>query len=262
MTSGLEVLRRGTGDDVVVLLHAVGLDAHAWGPLADRLAAHRSVVAPSLRGHGRSPAPVGAWSIGNLATDVHRMLAEHGWARAHVVGLSLGGMVAQQLALDHPEDVGSLVLISTAAGFDEPMQTTLRDRGRRAMAAGMAAVVDETLDRWSIADGNPLYADLRRTLLADDPGAWARTWEAVAAFDVRRRLAEVRQPALVLGGGRDGSTPPAMLEAIANGLADAHLQIEPDAGHMAPLEHPLRYASLIEAFIDASRTAEQNVGRD
>jgi 3-oxoadipate enol-lactonase len=242
-----------------VLLHPVGLDGYAWQAVAVRLAGRRTVFAPTLRGHGRSPAPDPPWTVQDLAADVLSALSDRGLVPAHVVGLSLGGMVAQQLALDHPAVVCSLTLISSSGGFDEPVRGVLRDRGVRALEGGMAAVVDETLTRWfgTRARAGLAAARVRERLLGDDPGLWAATWDAMARFDVRSRLAELDIPALVLGCGEDASTPPAVLAELASLLPRATLQIVPETGHLGPLERPGRFAELIGAFLNTHVTSRR-----
>jgi len=250
----LDALYVGSGRPVIVALHPVGLDGPALEPLAGRLAEHRGAVAPSLRGHGSSAAPAGPWTVRDLATDVHCLLSEAGLAPADVLGISLGGMVAQQLALDHPADVRSLVLVSTTGGFDEPARAAVRQRGERAIAGGMEAVVDETLARWlsPAAQAGALAARVRARLLENDPRCWAATWDAMAGFDARSQLGQLEQPTLVVAGAEDVSTPPSVAEELASALPRAHLHVEPGASHLAPLEHPDRYTRLVSDFLAPS----------
>ena len=257
MTSGpvrLDALQIGSGRPAIMALHPVGLDGRALGSLAACLAHDRVVLAPSLRGHGASPAPAAPWTVRELAADVHRLLSEAEQAPADVLGISLGGMVAQQLAIDHPTAVRSLVLISTTGGFDAPARAAIRLRGERALVAGMEAVVDETLARWFslAARTGALAARVRGQLLEADPRAWAATWDAMAGFDARSQLGQVEQPTLVLAGDEDASTPPSVAKELAGALPRAHLHVEPGASHLAPLEHPDRYGRLVCDFLARS----------
>jgi len=256
----LDAVRTGNRGPVVVLLHPVGLDGTAWAPLAACLAKCHTVMAPSLRGHGTSPAPVPPWTIRDVAADVHALLHQARVAPAHVVGLSLGGIVAQQLALDHPDDVRSLVLIATRAGFDDPARDVLSERGRRGLENGMTAVVEDTIARWfaPTARQGPIAARVRQRLLDDDPQTWAATWQAMAGFDAHGQLAAVHHPALVLAGSADAGTPPRVSRALAAMLPHATLEIVKGAGHLAPLEHPEHYATLIERFLQRSTRSAQD----
>ncbi|GAA5129159.1 alpha/beta fold hydrolase [Pseudonocardia adelaidensis] len=247
----LDVLRSGscTGTPVV-LLHPVGLRAEAWTRLA-ALMQPRPVLVPSLRGHGSSPAAPEPWTVRDLAADVHAVLSHAGRGPANVVGLSLGGMVAQQLAIDHPGDVRSLVLIGTTGGVSPPVDDVLRERGRRALEGGMDAVVDEPIARWFPASARtgPVATRIAQWLRSNDPSCWAATWEAMAGFNVWTQLAGVDVPTLVLAGDADSSMPPEVGRALAAALPDSHLQIVAGAGHVAALEDPERFAKLIGDFL-------------
>jgi 3-oxoadipate enol-lactonase len=257
VTSGpvrLDALRVGRGRPAIMVLHPVGLDGPALGSLAACLADGRVAMAPSLRGHGASPAPAGPWTVRELAADLHRLLSEAELAPADVLGISLGGMVAQQLAIDHPSAVRSLVLVSTTGGFDESARAVIRQRGERALEGGMEAVVDETLARWfsPAARAGDIPARVRARLLEDDPRSWAATWDAMAGFDARPQLGQVEQPALVMTGAEDASTPPSVAAQLTAALPRARLHVVPGAGHLAPLEHPDRYARLVADFLGPS----------
>lgn len=249
----LVCFRIGHGGQAIVLLHPVGLDGHVWTTLSGLLAPQFTVIVPTLRGHGAAAGSVSSppWRMQDLAIDVHELLRTEQLGPAHIVGLSLGGMVAQQLALDFPQDVASLVLIGTAPGFDGAGSTVLRERGRRAVDGGMSAVLEETLTRWfaPVGRNSALARDVGQRLASNDPRIWAATWDAMADFDVRQRIAELRHTVLVIGGSDDVSIPPAVSTALADGLPNAELHIVPGAGHLGVLEHPEDYAPLITSFL-------------
>jgi len=247
----LDSVRTGSHGPPVLLLHPVGLDGPIWTPLTTQLAKSYRVIAPSLRGHGRSPAFPPPWTVRELAADVHALLQRHADGPVHVVGLSLGGIVAQQLAVDHPTDVGSLVLIATRSGFDEMGRRVLLERARQGQQGGMAAVAEDTMARWFAPTNrhSPIAERVRQRLLADDPRCWAATWRAMAEFGTPDQLVRIQQPALVLGGTGDAGTPPSVSTALAQALPNATLRILPKAGHLAPLEQPQQYADIIDAFL-------------
>jgi 3-oxoadipate enol-lactonase len=209
----------------------------------------RVLLSPDLRGHGAAAGASGSWTIADLAADVHAVLAGSG--PADVVGLSLGGMVAQQLALDHPGDVRSLVLLHTTGGFGPAAADAIRARGRRALDGGMEAVVDETLERW-FEPGARVADPVRAQLLAMDSHAWAATWDAMAGFDARARLREIELPVLVVSGDADRSTPPQVAVELVEALPRASLRVVRGAGHLGPLEQPARYGELIRSFLERS----------
>jgi 3-oxoadipate enol-lactonase len=248
----LHFRRDGTGP-AVVLLHPVGLDHASWEGIAGRLGGRFSVIRPDALGHGASPpAPAGA-TLADHAAAVHRLIRSQGLARPGVVGLSFGGMVAQTLALDHPEDVGALVLAGCSSRTTPERRPTLLERAAAAERGGMAAILEDTLQRWFtpayLAAGNALPVAER--LRSDSVEGWARAWRAMAGLDLTGRLEAIRVPTLCLAGERDAAAAPAVLEAIASRIPGARLSVLPGAPHMMHLEQPDAFASLVGGFLEA-----------
>lgn len=239
--------------ETVLLLHSVGLDSTFWNEIATSLVGSYRVVRMDLRGHGRSPVPPRPWRMEDLAADVHRTLAEIGLAPAHVVGQSFGGLVAQALVLDHPEDVRSLVLSGTSCTTDAPHRERFLDRAEAARRGGMEAVAQPAIDRWFTPPfmDDPVVDRVRARLLADDPEAWARTFEAIAGHDTLRRLGAVRVPCLVVTGDADVATPPYFAEEMASVIPGAELRLLPGVPHMGPFERPDLFGPLLASFFAA-----------
>lgn len=229
----------GEGEPVL-LLHSVGLDLTWWDHVVEALRPFFYVLRVDLRGHGRSSTPPPPWSIGNFAEDAHALLETLDLAPAHIVGLSLGGMVAQQLSIDYPSDVRSLVLSGTAATFEPVGREILAERGTEAQLWGMAHVIEPTLERWfsKSRPGSDLYERCRQRLFANDVEVWAQTWHAISALDTLQRLPEITVPTLVITGDADTSTPPEAARTIANAILDSTLFIMSGGSHMAPYENP------------------------
>ena len=243
----------GEGDPVV-LLHSIGLDSSFWDVIATDLADSYRVVRVDLRGHGRSPVPPRPWRMADLAGDVHRTLSELGLAPAHVVGQSFGGLVAQALVLDHPGDVRSVVLSGTSCTTSPDAREIFLGRAAAARSGGMEAVAQPAIDRWftpSFMD-DPVVARARARLLADDPEAWARTFEAIAGHDTLGRLPEVRVPCLVVTGDADVATPPHFAEEMAAAVPGAELCILSGVPHMGPFERPDLFVPLLRSFFSAA----------
>jgi 3-oxoadipate enol-lactonase len=240
----------GSGPDLV-LLHPVGLDSTYPAGHAARLAADHRVIAVDLRGHGRSD-PVGAGlTLADLAADVAAVLRAEETSGAVVAGVSMGGMVAQYLALADPALVGALILCSTSGGFPDSARPGVAARGSTAVEEGMAAVVDPTLERWYSPPGrrSELGRRTAATLLADDPHGWAACWQAISRLDTLGALGSLDVPALVITGERDSSTTPAMSAALADALRHATLEIVPDAWHLGAFEHEEVFAERFRAFL-------------
>jgi len=241
----------------VVLLHAVGLDLTCWEAQAEALAPHFRVLRVDLRGHGRSDVPPPPYTLEGFAEDVHELLGALQLAPAHVIGLSLGGMVAQVLALDYPQAVRSLVLADTNSTLPPDARPAMVERGEAAKHGGMSAVVDTTLARWFTPGfmGADVVARCRERLLADDVGAWAATWQAISELNTEPRLPGIRVRTLVITGENDVSAPVARAQAMAALIPGARLEIVAGASHMAPLEHPALFNATVLAFLRSAAGA-------
>ena len=180
------------------------------------------------------------------ATSPRSVLALAGDETFSFVGLSLGGAVGMQLALTAPERVERLVLASTAARFGEPGQW--RERAALVRAEGLAAIADAVLARWF----TPGFADVgpyREMLLSVDPEGYARCCDALAVWDVRGALGDVRAPTLVIAGADDPSTPPDTVEQISAEIPGARFEVIQQAAHIASVEQAGVFNRLIEEHL-------------
>jgi 3-oxoadipate enol-lactonase len=241
----------------VVLSHALGVDLQMWDVLAAHLASPEGgshlVLRHDHRGHGGSAVPPGPYTMDELVSDAARVIREWGCAPVVFVGLSLGGMVGQGLAIHHPELLRGLVLANTTACQPPAAHATWAQRIGAVQAGGMAALADGVIERWLGADFRAAQpgptARLRDQLLRCDPAGYMATAQAVAAVDWLERLPQVGCPTLVIAGGRDTGTPPEMAQAIAEAVPNARLELLPEAAHMSVVEAPERFATLVREFI-------------
>ncbi|GAA4192076.1 3-oxoadipate enol-lactonase [Microbispora amethystogenes] len=223
---------------VVVLGPSLGTTLDLWEPQLAALTRTWRVLRYDLPGHGGSPAASG-FTINDLAAGVLALLDRHGLAqgdrRVAYAGVSLGGAVGTALALRAPDRVASLVLCCTSARFGTA--ESWRERAALVRAEGTKPLVEATRSRWFTAGfpGAERYLDMLR---GADPEGYAACCDALAAFDVRDRLGEVRAPTLVIAGAEDPATPPAHAEVLAEGIPDAALLVVPGAAHLATAERP------------------------
>jgi pimeloyl-ACP methyl ester carboxylesterase len=169
-----------------------------------------------------------------------------------VVGFSFGGIVAQTLALRHPEDVSALVPCACPSTIADESRTIYAERAAAAERDGMAAVLDATLARWFTeafrAGGGAEPA--RERLLTDEVQGWAQAWRAIAKTDTAPHLHAIRVPTLCIAGELDKSSPPAIVAAIARAIPGAQFTTIPGAPHMLFIEQPQAVAREILAFLD------------
>jgi 3-oxoadipate enol-lactonase len=225
---------------VVVLSNSLGTTHAMWDPQVPALAEHFRVVRYDTRGHGRSPVPQGPYSIDDLADDLLGLLDRLGVAKAHVVGLSLGGMTAMRLAARNPERVDRLVVLCTSALLG-PAQGWL-DRAATVRARGTGAVAEAVVERWytaAYARSHPDRVAASRAMVAEQPSeGYASCCEAIAAMDLTGDLPDIEAPTLAVAGADDPATPPEHLERIASAVKDGRLLVVPQSAHIASQEQP------------------------
>jgi pimeloyl-ACP methyl ester carboxylesterase len=250
-------IEQGPGFDAaaVVLIHGLGGDAQFWGVEQTALARHFRVLAVDLRGSGLSPGTLEAFSIEDLARDVECMLDEAGISSAHVIGFSMGGVVAQALAVASPHRVKRLVLAATFAIVHPQARLFLEAIGSVYRDGISARQLYELVLPWLFSAA--FLSDSRATpylIYPDDPGGeqsredWLRLLDALLAFDGRARLAEIRMPTLIISGDEDCLAPRAGAEALAEGIQGSVLKIVA-GGHLMNVESPDEFIAQIERFL-------------
>lgn len=243
---------RGARGVPVVLSHALGLDASMWDAVAGELADAHPVLCVEHRGHGGSAAPAGPYTMEQLADDAARAVDDWGRGGVLFVGLSMGGMVAQGLALRHPDRVRALLLANTAARYPADALPVWRQRIAEVEARGLAAVADAAIERWltpAFRAAHPqAAAALRATLLRCDAQGYVAACHAVAGVDWLDALGAIACPTFVIAGAHDQGTPPAMARDIAQRIAGATLEVWDDCAHLSAVEHPRRFAQRVRAL--------------
>ena len=240
----------------LTLAHALAGDLGLWDEQVAELAGDFTLLRYDLRGPGGSNMPPAPWQLADLAADVIALWDALGIERSHFVGLSLGGMIGQHLALAAPHRIDRLVLAATSSGYASNRDSVARLWAQRialVAAQGMNAVVDATLGRWFT---EPFFCEqpariahiadvIRRTPVA----GYAACGRLVASMDTEARLAEIRLPTLVIGGEEDGGTTPEMVGALARRIAGARLEILPQAAHLVNVEQRQLFNALLLAFL-------------
>ncbi|MHB0870030.1 MAG: alpha/beta fold hydrolase [Chloroflexota bacterium] len=241
----------------LVLLHPVGTAGCIWWQHMSRLGRQYHVFAIDLPGHGRSPIGAAPLSLRGMAEELHSFLQSRQLPPAHLVGLSIGGMVAQVLAVEHPSDVASLLLCDTICEVAPGLVGVLEQRARTVEEMGMAAAARPTVDRWFAPGFEAAHPEVVRVveelLLAADPMVNAQCWRAIGHLDVLDRLSSVRVPSLVVTGEFDTSIAPGSGDRLASLLGSTHHQMA-GCAHMAPIEAPESFMDMVEQFLHDQAT--------
>ncbi len=238
----------------VLLSHALGLDLHMWDALAERLAdAGHPVLRYDHRGHGKSAVPPGPYSLDELVGDAARVLREWGVGPAVWIGLSMGGMVGQGVAIRHPDLVAGLVLANTTSGYPAAAAAMFEERMQVVQREGMSGIADAVLERFFSADfrqSRPAELQTyRRTLLACNAAGYAASCHAVAQVAWTDQLAAIRVPTLVIAGALDMSAPPAMSEVLAREITGAERVVFEGVAHISAVESPRLFEQAVEGFL-------------
>jgi 3-oxoadipate enol-lactonase len=242
------------GAPVVVLSNSLGADRGMWDPQVPALAERFRVLTYDTRGHGESPAPAGPYTVDDLVDDVLALLDEVGAARAHVVGLSLGGMTAMRLAAREPDRVDRIAVLCTSAKTDPQ---PLLDRAATVRSGGTAPLAATVAGRWLTpefaAEQPALVARLEAMIAGADDEGYAACAEVVGRIDLREDLGRIAAPTLVVSAAEDLALPPAHQQAIADGIAGAELLTVSPGAHLANLERASEITGALLAHLEGIR---------
>jgi len=236
----------------LTLVHGVGSNLESWDAIAERLARRYRVIRMDLRGHGKS-SRIETCSLDGFLEDVAMVLDARGIARTHLVGFSLGGMIAQAFALAHPERVEKLALISAVAGRTAEERANVVERARKVREAGIASVVAAAEDRWfteGFRRNHPeLVARRLEELKANDHRSYAAAYAVFAESDLGLRLHGIHHPTLIVTGEHDVGSNTRMARFMHERIPGSSLHILPDLKHSVLVEAPAEIARLLEDFL-------------
>ncbi|OYW59685.1 MAG: 3-oxoadipate enol-lactonase [Rhizobiales bacterium 35-68-8] len=242
---------------VLLLANSLGTSFHIWDAVMPALAARFRVLRYDMRGHGLTDAvPLegeNGYSIAALAGDALALMDALGIGKAHVCGLSIGGMVAQHLAAHAPDRVERLVLCDTAAVIGPASVWNERVAGIR--KSGLAAIAPGVMERWFTAPfraANPVIMQGCINMVARNTlDGYVGCALAVRDADLRADGARIATPTLVIVGDQDPATPPASAEALAAGITGARLAVIASASHIPCVEQPAALERLLVDFLSA-----------
>lgn len=236
----------------LVLIHGVGSRASDWDRVVERLGPGFRLLRYDLRGHGASEAPPGPYLIDDFVSDLVALMDEANLPAACIAGFSLGGLVAQGLALRHPARVRKLALLGTVAGRTDEERERVQGRLDFIASTHPASYFDQSLDRWftpAFQAAHPEWvASRRETVTAMDQAAYAAAYHALAFTDFGSELAGIEAPTLVMTGEADQGSNPRMARYMASMIAGAELEILPGLRHSILIEAPDEVARALRRF--------------
>ncbi|NNE21612.1 MAG: alpha/beta fold hydrolase [Rhizobiales bacterium] len=240
-----------------MLIHGVGSALDAWDGVIAAMRPDRRYIRFDLRGHGRSAHTPGPYSLNDFVEDTIALLDHLDIAKADLVGFSLGGLIAQAIALDHPHRLNRLALISTIAGRTQDERETVRKRAETLKSEGAVTHLSVAVDRWFTDEFRKAHPDVlearRKRSLENNPECYAAAYEVLAGNDLAGRLSEINVPTLVITGENDIGSNPRMARLIHDRIDGSELHILPLVKHAVLLESPVKIASLLENFLSSNR---------
>lgn len=235
----------------LVLIHALGANLTLWDDLIPLLPPGLRILRMDLRGHGGSDVPAPPYAMGALIRDVDRLMDHFALRDAVVLGVSLGGLIAQGLAIKRLDLVRALILSNTAARIGTSDLWSRRIAGVR--ATGLAAYAPGAMERMFGRNWRetPAMPRIRQILLDTDPDGWAGCAAAIAGTDFYTPTASLTLPTLAIAGAHDGTTPPDLVRETADLIRGSRFALMRKSGHLPMVDAPDAFAALVAEFLDA-----------
>jgi 3-oxoadipate enol-lactonase len=241
-----------TGAPVVLLSHCFCADHVFWDPHLEACAGFQ-VLRYDTRGHGRSSRPPGPYTLDQLAGDAIALLDGLKIQKVHFVGVSMGGMIGQTLALAHPERLHSLSLVNTTPLYSDAQRKAWRDRAAEVLDQGIEGVHEGLMRRWftdeAIAVDNAGYKYMAEIVRKFSPESFDAVTAAMCQLDTTDRLRHISAPTLIVGAPEDPGVPPELSKMLATEIPDSELHWLSPARHLATLEHTIKFNELLSSHL-------------
>jgi pimeloyl-ACP methyl ester carboxylesterase len=250
----------GTGEPVT-LVHGVGASLDSWDEVAGYMLGRYRIIRIDLAGHGKSGPIRGNRTLSDFADDVRRLWDHLGLAKTHLAGFSLGGLIAQSLALSDPDRINKLVILSAVAGRTAEEREKVVSRLALLKEGGIPAVTAAAEERWFTPEFRKQYpecvAQRMRELLANDPVSYAAAYTVFATGDLGDRVGEIQLPTLVATGEHDIGSNVRMARMMHAAIAGSELHILPGLRHSVLVEAPQKVADMLMHFFDQHGPADR-----
>ena len=238
-----------TAAPTIMFANSLGTTLHLWDPILPLLPAGLRIVRYDMRGHGLSDAPDGPYTMGQLVSDAEAVCDALEVRDAMFVGLSVGGMVAQGLAVKRPDVMRAMVLSNTAAKIGTPQ--LWQDRIAAVAAGGMEPLADSVMQRWFGRDfyGTPAMKPWQDMLVATPPQGYAGICAAISGTDFFTPTSGLRLPTLGIAGSDDGATPPDLVRETVDLIPGSQFKLMQRVGHLPCVENPTEFAAILNQFL-------------
>jgi 3-oxoadipate enol-lactonase len=241
------------GAPVVTLSHSLATTLAMWEPQLKALTARWRVLNYDTRGHGGTDAPRGAYTLDQLADDAQALLRALGIQRTHWVGLSMGGMIGQTLALRAPELFSSLVLCDTSSRIPPEAKPMWDERVHTAETKGMEPLVEGTLARWLTTPfrerGGEVVERVREMIRSTNPVGYIGCCQAISSLNLTDRIGVIKSPTLIIVGEEDQGTPVAASRVMNEQIKGSQLVILKSAAHLSNMEQPEAFTQALVGFL-------------
>lgn len=252
--NGIDIHYEISGNGPVVMFaHSLGSDCSIWEAQKSALAGRHTALAYDLRGHGQTTTTPGAYSFDLLAADAVALLDALKIDTASFVGISLGGMIGQAVALAAPERIEKLVLADTTCAYPPEAQAAWPERIRQIEASGLEPLAAPTLERWFTPAYRAAHPDvvarIGAIIRATPVAGYVGCCHAIAALDFTARLKSLHMPAMVIVGDSDPGIPLPLAQALADAIPGARLQVIANAAHLSNMEQAAAFNTLLLNFL-------------
>lgn len=238
---------------VVMCSHCLAGSINIWDSQMEVLKEKYGILRYDIRGHGNTPAPEEDYTMELLADDALAIMDELGIDKAHFMGISMGGMIGQTLALEHPERVSSLILCDTACQVPEESLPIWEERIAAARQYGMEALADGTMERWLSPEFQKKYPEvtqkIRDIVVSTPVNGFAGCCRAISRFDVKDRLPQLSLPILIMVGENDPGTPVEASRQIQKQIGGSRLEVLPGAFHLSNVEASEAFNTVLLDFL-------------
>jgi 3-oxoadipate enol-lactonase len=238
---------------VVILSHSLASSLKMWEPQMEALRAHFQILRYDTRGHGQTETTPAPYTLELLGKDAIGLLDALHIEQAHWVGLSMGGMIGQYIALDHPHRLLSLSLCDTSAVVPAEMQPIWDDRIENVRTIGMKSQLETTIERWFTPSylklNPPMLTLIRGEILATPPGGYIGCASGIRKLNHLDRLNEIDLPTLIIVGEDDPATPVSASQAMHERIKDSKLVILPSSRHLSNVEQAEPFNNHLLGFL-------------